>query len=303
MYNLAPWLALVPLVFVVMFVIVGGINLGLPLAGLVKGRPLPAETLGRIAPLWESTVVFLVAALGATFSLFPAAFAVVGPLVAPLWVTATLLLAARVLLLAAGAATGGRALRLTLVVVSLLVPVVLAQNITVLLTGESDLWQHAGLAIALGALAATFPPALWGGYFYLPGAASRSVARTAYWLALLLTTFTLPLAIVLDANVLDGRSLLGLMWPLMAAGALGIACLASERRRRYFLATATLVVGVALTLYLTLWPFILRPVLRLDTLIVTTPAQIWLAAAFAALVAVVTPALYLLHRSVTTDER
>lgn len=301
MYTLAAWLALIPLAFVMLFAIIGGVSFGMPLAAVLPGRKLAPDALGRLTPVWESTYLFLSAAVLATLTIFTPAFAVLAPLVQGLWGVTAVVLAVRTLLVLGQAVNRRPGLTWMLVCTSIAVPVLVVQNATILLTGSNDVWQHAGLAIALGALAAALPPALWGGYFYAPGAASRQAARVGYWLALLLALFTLPLALVLDSSVLDGRSLLALLWPVMAAAVLGVVCLASERRRRYFLASATLVIGLCLSVYLTLWPYLLRPVLRVDNLLSSAGAQIWLALAFAVLAVVVLPAMYWLHRTATAD--
>lgn len=296
--NPGLFLATVPLIFVVLYAIIGGISFGMPIHELVRSKPLLRQPDAQLHPVWESSYVFLVGAAAAGLMLFPAGLSTIGPLLLPLWLVAAAIVGLRSLLIALHYYGGVNSVyvRWSLAVASLALPAVLMQTITILLTGENNLMAHTGLVIALGTLGAVLSVAVWGGYFYRPGKVSKLIGRLSYWLALLLSLFTLPLAIVLDGTVLDGRSLIGLMWPVVLAVVCGILSLASEHRLRYFTASSLLIVGVSSSLFLTLWPYLLRPVLRFDGLLAgNSVAQVWIAFGFTSLVIIILPALYYLH--------
>src|SRR5438067_91807 len=80
-------------------------------------------------------------------------------------------------------------------------PAALVQNVTVLMTGDSNLLDHLGAASALGLTAMVLAIALWGGFYYRPGKPIREVARTSFWFGLVTAAVTLPLALSLDPEI------------------------------------------------------------------------------------------------------
>lgn len=298
MTTLDPFAMMVPAGFAWLYALVGGIEFGLPLAALLKETGAHRRPVQSFSPVWEASNVLLGGVLAAMFALFPAVLPAVGPLLQPIWLLVAGLLIIRLcLVLWQGYGQQSRLGQWLLAAVSLALPAVLIQTLTVLLTGDADLLAHLGLAIALGALAIVLAVGLWGGFFYRPGQPSRQSARLSYWLALLLSLFTLPLALLLDGSVLAGRDITTVMWPIPVAVVLGVACLASERRRRYFAASALLVTGLAATLALTQWPYIVRPTIRIDEAVAGTFAETWVLAAGGLALLVVLTCLIWLYRT------
>ena len=77
---------------------------------------------------------------------------------------------------------------------------------------------------------------------------------------------------------------------------LGVAALMSERIHRYFAASWILVVGLVGTLYLMIWPYVVRPVLLASDAVTMQTANAWLAAGFAGLAVLAVAGLYVLER-------
>jgi hypothetical protein len=189
-------------------------------------------------------------ALVAALALQPLALIQEGPLVQALWLVTVGLLAARALLLLVISYRRRDALwlRWKLAAVSLLLPAVLLQNVTVLASADSNLLGHAGLAYALAVIGMTLAVALWGGWFYQPGTAVREAARMGFWFSATAMLTALPLALALDPVVLSGRSVWAASWPLAAGAVLAVPCLMQPVRWRYFAASAVLAAGFGLAL-------------------------------------------------------
>lgn len=296
----------IPLAFAILYSIFGGIEFGLPLAALTHDKAGAARGRRYFSPIWESTNVFLVGVVAAVMTIFGAGLPILSSLLQPLWLLAAGALAVRGALIV-GVFYGGWTnwtARVLLAVVSLAIPAVLIQNSTIMLTGDGDLLNHLGMVVALGTLAISLAVALWAGYFYTPGKTTRDLARLGFWLAIMLSWFTLPLAIALDGSVLsDGRNVLSVMWPVYGLSLLAVLTLASEWRRRYWVASAVLTAGVAITLFVAQMPYLVRPTVLLTDMVTNGFSQIWIATAFGLAVVVVVPVLFVLHRLVATDSR
>lgn len=289
-------LSLIPLTFVILYAIFGGLAFGVPLVAALPGGHRRHHT-PRFSPIWESAHVLLLGAVTSAAVVFPGLWATGAPLLMNLWTVIITLLAVRIGLvwLTTMAGWEGRFLDLTQLVVGLALPVILVQTATILLTGDADLLNHAGLAVTFGSLALALTPALWGGYFYRPGHHTRDITRWCYWLAVLLANFTLPMALLLDQTVLADRSLWSVMWPVGLTTIAGIVALMSERGHRYFAASWLLVVGITGTIYLALWPYVVRPVLLAAEAVTPQAGNMWLAGGFAVVAAMAVVGAYLLE--------
>jgi hypothetical protein len=260
------WLAVIPWALVVAYAIWGGVEFSLPLAGVLRSRRSSRRHGRYFAPVWESTNFFLLAALLSTTLIFPVAAVTLGPALRPLWAVIGILLAIRLILVMIHHYTrlDHASVHWLLLAVSWLLPVVLVQNATVLLTGDPNVFAHPGLAATLGALALALSVSLWGGYFYQPGRPTRQAARTGFWTAVPLATIVLPLAMWGEPVITDGRGVLSLTWPVYGATVAAVLVLMAEWRRRYFVAGAVMVTGAAVALFLAQLPYLWRPLIRLD---------------------------------------
>jgi hypothetical protein len=294
-------MAAIPLAFAILYGIFGGIEFGLPLAALLHDKEGSDKAWRYFSPIWESTNVFLVGVVAAVMTIFGSGLPLLSALLQPLWLVAAGALAVRGVLIVGIYYGGWRnwAVQVLLAVVSLAIPAVLVQNCTILLTGDADLLNHLGLVVALGTLAVSLAVALWAGYFYEPGKPSRDLARLGFWLALMLSWFTLPLALALDGSVLsDGRNVLSVMWPVYGLSLVAVLALASEWRRRYWVASALLTASVSITLFVAQMPYLIRPTVLLADMMTNGFSQVWIAAAFGVAVFVVVPVLWVTHRLV-----
>lgn len=296
-------MAAIPLAFAILYAVFGGIEFGMPLAGLLGHKADGDKAWRYFSPIWESTNVFLVGVVAATMTIFGAGLPLLSTLLQPLWLLAAGALAVRGMLIVGIYYLGWRSLsvKMLLAIVSLAIPAVLIQNCTILLTGDADLLNHLGLVVALGTVAISLAVALWAGYFYEPGRISRDLARIGFWLAIMLSWFTLPLALTLDGSVLsDGRNVLSVMWPIYGLSLVAVLALASEWRRRYWVASAILTVGVSVALFVAQMPYLIRPTVLLADMMTNGFSQVWIAAAFGVAVVVVVPVLVALHRLVAS---
>jgi cytochrome bd-type quinol oxidase subunit 2 len=262
--------ALVPFGLALAYTIVSGVGFGLPLAALVHERgEKPAGKKERrrgLSPSWEAVNLLLVAVFAALLTLYPAGWPVVAALFWPLWVAVVLLWAARLALLA-WLWYGRRELgweRQLLAVISLMLPAVLAQHVTMLLTGDNDLLSHLAVCLTLGLVAVVLSVALWSGWGYRPGRRVREVARLSFWFGWVAATSTLPLALSLDPVLMANRDVVSDYWPALAGAVVAVGCLMVPVRRRYFAASGVLVASVSVGLLRLLLPYLVQSAVRLD---------------------------------------
>jgi hypothetical protein len=273
-------LALIPFGYALAYAIYGGVEFGLPLLAFSNDKRVKAEA--GFGLRWESVNLLLGLALGSAVLLFPAA---VEPLENELkWyvIIAAVLLVARFALIAWNRMSPGESvwIKWVLAGVSLLLPAVMALGVVVLLTGDGYVLHHPELALSLAVAAPLLAVAVSGGFFYKSGTVLRTMARRGYLAAGIWTAVTLPLALVLDPTVLEGRNLLEVSWPLMVALALGLPILMWQGRLRYFLASAVLITGFATVLYRLLSPYVMRPFVRMDAASAENVMQVAVVVAF-----------------------
>jgi cytochrome bd-type quinol oxidase subunit 2 len=262
--------ALVPFGMALVYAIVSGVSFGLPLAALVHERDdKPAGKQARkrwLSPAWEAINLLLLLVFVVVLVLYPAGWPMVANLFWPLWVAVVALLGVRLALLV-WLRYGRRELgweRQLLAIISLMLPAVLVQHATILLTGDNDLLAHLAVSLTLGLVAVVLCVALWSGWAYRPGRKVREVARTSFWFGLIAATSTLPLALSLDPVLMANRDVVGDYWPALVGAMLAIGCLMVPVRRRYFAASAVLVASVAVGLLRLLLPYLVQSSMRLD---------------------------------------
>jgi hypothetical protein len=188
---------------------------------------------------------------------------------------------------------GPEPMRWLMAVVSLSVPVMLIQNVTVMLTGDGTLIDNCPLAAALGVLAVFTTLALWSGYYYQPGQHVREMARRSYLAAALVAAIVLPVALLMEPAVLSGRSLWSVGWQIALALVVGGLLLMWPHRLRYFAASVVLVVGVGFSLMAILMPYFARPAIMLLQASTNGFTQLMIAAGYVAVSLVVVPAAVL----------
>lgn len=268
------------------FAITGGVMLASPVRNLLRGTSraaVPAD-LG-----WELAPVLLVASILCAGSLFPGAAMELQSTLRTVLAVAVGLMAMRLVLvmLFAMGWLGTSTMGWALTVLSLSASAVLVQVITIILGGTTNLVLHAGVAFALGVLAISFSLALWAGYYYQPGRATREIARGSYWYGLFAMLVLLPLALFMDEGIMDGRNLFMSAWPLVVAPILGVIALMQPWRRRYFVATAIQIAGVMSAVMVLMDGYVIRPTIVAANVLATPVAQVSVAgtcAVFAALV-------------------
>jgi cytochrome bd-type quinol oxidase subunit 2 len=256
-------LALIPFGFAVLFAIYGGIEFGLPL--LAFSRDQRVRPALKAAGRWEFTLVLLALAAASAWGLYPNAASALLTDIWAVFIIIVLLLIARAVMLAM---TGARWLRgersqIVLAVIGLALPALLMQIIVVLLTGDGYLTDHIELMVALGVAGMLTAVSVASGFFYQPGTIVREVARRSFLAAAVWWAVVVPLALVMNPTVLDGRSLFEVAWPAMVALGLSIVCLTWPDRRRYFLASSVLIVGMSIMLFRLVSPYAVRPLILL----------------------------------------
>src|SRR6266851_4856688 len=211
-------LALIPFVLLMVYAVFGGVEFGLPLRAFLPDGKVSLRGWKYFPPAWALINLLLLAAIAAAYLLYPAALPLVAPKLQTLAAVVVAMVVVRIgLVLVNGFSRGDTTwVRWLLVLVSLALPAVLVQGLTIALTGDSDLSWHPWLAGVLAATAVTATVALWSGWEYRPGKAVREVARRSYAVLVVLSAVCLPLAILTEQMVLDGRNVLAVFWPLLA---------------------------------------------------------------------------------------
>ena len=130
-----------------------------------------------------------------------------------------------------------------------------------------------------------------------PGLATRKIAWISYGLSAMLAGITFPLALMLDGHVLEGRGILTVIWPIAAAVSIGIGLITLGRR--FGLASGALVVGVGSAVWLTLWPYLIRPALTLNDALASPASQYAVAGAVGLVIIIGLPCLYQIHRIIS----
>jgi hypothetical protein len=257
-------LALIPFGYALAYAIFGGVEFGLPLLAFSRDKRVKAEA--GFGTRWESINLLLGLAVASAILLYPEALDPVSNELKWFVVVTAVLLAVRFALIVWNRMSPGESvwIKWVLAGVSLVLPAVMALALVVLLTGDGYLLNHPELALSLGIAAPLLAVAVSGGFFYKSGTVLRTMARRGYLAAGIWTAVTMPLALVLDPTVLEGRNLLEVTWPAMVALGLGLPILMWPGRLRYFVASAVLITGVATVLYRLLSPYALRPFVRLD---------------------------------------
>jgi hypothetical protein len=288
-------LAYLPFTFAVAFAIFGGVTYGLPAAALLRDQLEPAGGRSNMIWAWESVLLLLAVAMTATIALYPEGLTALLPELETLWVVTGVLIVLRALLvvLAKIVGHGSEGWRWALAAVSLSIPVMLIQNVTVLLTSNGTLLEDWPLAAALGALAVFTTLALWSGYYYRPGQRVREIARRSYLGAALTAAVVLPVALLMEPAVLDGRSLWSVGWQIAAALVVGGGLLMWPDRLRYFAASVALVVGVGFSLMAILMPYLARPGILLEQASTDGLTQLMIAAGYVAVSLVLVPSVVL----------
>ena len=288
-------LAYLPFAFALAFAVLGGVTYGLPAAALMRDQPEPQVGRSHMLWAWESVVLLLAAAVTAVIALYPEGFQALLPEVEALWIVTGILIVIRTVLVVTTKITGhgSEAMRWIMAVLSLSVPVMLIQNVTVMLTGNGTLLDNWPLAAALGILAVLATLALWSGYYYQPGKHVREMARRSYLAAALVAAVILPLALLMEPAVMSGRSLWSVGWQIAVAIVVGGALLMWPNRLRYFAASVVLVVGVGFSLMAILMPYFARPAIMLLQASTNGFTQLMIAAGYVAVSLVLVPAAVL----------
>ena len=85
-------LSLIPLTFVGLYAVFGGLAFGVPLSAVLPGGHRKHHT-PKFSPIWENTHVLLVGAGASALVVFPGAWTLAGPLLRPLWTVILTILA------------------------------------------------------------------------------------------------------------------------------------------------------------------------------------------------------------------
>jgi cytochrome bd-type quinol oxidase subunit 2 len=245
-----PW-AVVPFGLALMFAIWNGVELGLPLAGFMRDRSAKQADGGQMLLHWSGTTTLLIMTFVTAVAVFPVLFPLSMTILQPLIVMVFALLTAQAMLLLGHSKLhkhNAEAWQTVMTLVSLALPVVLIQVVTILITGEPQFWIYPTIAISLGLLAVVLSIALWSGYYYRPGKTTRAIARSSFWWSTMAAAVGLPLAFSLDPGLLADQNLVFYFWPLWVGAPIAILCLMNPVRRRYFVASCVLVVSVGAAL-------------------------------------------------------
>lgn len=246
-----PW-AVVPFGLALVFAIWNGVELGLPLGGFMRDRSAKQTDGSQMLLHWAGTTTLIAMIFITTIAVFPVMFPLSMTLLQPLMVMVFALLVARGMLLLAHSKLhkhNAGAWDTAMILVSLALPVVLIQVVTVLITGEPHFWTYPTVAVALGLLAAVLSIALWSGYYYRPGKMTRAIARSSFWWSTMAAAVGLPLALSLDPGLLSDHNLMFYFWPLWVGTPIAILCLMNPARRRYFVASCVLAASVGAALF------------------------------------------------------
>jgi hypothetical protein len=256
-------IAFIPFGFAVLYAVYGGIENGLPLLAFSRDRRL-RPALKRAAR-WEVSLVLLGMSVvtGALLYSRAVTFMTQSIWLVMFFIAALLILRVVLLALAGAGLASGDHTRTVQAVIGLALPALLMQVVVVMLTSDGYLMDHPELVVSLGVGGILATAAVAGGFFYQPGTIAREVARRSYLAAAVWWAVPVPLALFLNPAILDGRSLFGLAWPAMLAIGAGMFILMWPDRRRYFIASATLIAGVAFMLFNIISPYLVRPVLLL----------------------------------------
>ena len=258
-------MVMIPFAFVLAYAVLGGVESGLPLSRWLRQKAARDESRRSQVAVGKAANLLLAGVVVAMLLTYPAALPELTPRLQTLWLVITYLLLLRALLTIQvfHRQPAPSWMRWALVATSLAVPAVMIQHVTVLLTGDANLLKHAGIAVALAFLAKAVSVALWSGYYYRPGGQVRDWARGSYLLALASAVVLLPLAFALEPQVLGDDWTMG-AWPVVAGVLAGLVMLMWPVRRRYFLATVALAVGVGVGILAVQLPYLVRPVVGLE---------------------------------------
>jgi hypothetical protein len=294
-------LALIPFLYALGYAIFGGVESGIPLLSLSGNRRVRRRA--HFSPIWEATNLLLGLAMAAGAFLFPLAWESVFNELKWIWGTAAALIALRFVLVVINASTKRDFpwLNWTLVAISLALPAVLMQTVTVLLTGDGYLLAHPELAVAFAGAGVLLSMAVSMGFFYMPGTITRELARRSYLAAVVWVAVVLPLALAMDPGPLDGRNLLDLGWPAVVAILASVPILMWPHTRRYYFASLALLVGFGATVFKLIMPYAMRPAFSLDEVVVNSLGQLVIAGVFTASLVIILPLLFALEDLATPD--